>query len=214
MATAVSFSAPIMRWTSSPARSRHLRRGADAQHNPKYLGRYRQRRVRHRRSHDDQQFPDGLHGGPDGCAQSAATGCGTDIATCAAAGAPDRFSNLAQDKADYIARLTYGLPTLSFAQAPREAAPAAGLTHPSCWRPCTAAIPPLRKRSPERRYVRQSPDSTINQIIMNTETNAIAAFYGTPLSYWSRLDLFSAKATSRASPALSHWLQAMSSSPM
>jgi uncharacterized protein with beta-barrel porin domain len=34
--------------------------------------------------------------------------------------------------------------------------------------------------------------STINQIIVNTETNALAAFYGTPLSYWSRIDLFSA----------------------
>jgi subtilase-type serine protease len=53
-------------------------------------------------------------------------GCGTSIATCSATSAPDRFSNAAQNQADYIARLTYGLPTLSFAQAPREQAPAGG----------------------------------------------------------------------------------------
>ena len=28
--------------------------------------------------------------------------------------------------------------------------------------------------------------NTINQIIVNTETNALAAFYGTTLSYWAR----------------------------
>ncbi|MFG1392133.1 autotransporter domain-containing protein [Xanthobacter agilis] len=36
-------------------------------------------------------------------------GCGTDIATCVASQAPDRFSNYAKNKADYEYRLTYGL---------------------------------------------------------------------------------------------------------
>ncbi len=34
--------------------------------------------------------------------------------------------------------------------------------------------------------------NTINQIIVNTETNALAAFYGTSLSYWTRIDLYTA----------------------
>ena len=34
-----------------------------------------------------------------------------------------------------------------------------------------------------------NPTSTVNQIVVNTETNALAAFYGTSLSYWSRINL-------------------------
>jgi subtilase-type serine protease len=34
--------------------------------------------------------------------------------------------------------------------------------------------------------------STINQIIINSETNALSAFYGTSLSYWSRINLYAA----------------------
>ena len=33
---------------------------------------------------------------------------------------------------------------------------------------------------------------TVNQILVNTETNALAAFYGASLSYWSRINLYSA----------------------
>jgi autotransporter-associated beta strand protein len=40
------------------------------------------------------------------------TGCGTDIASCAASGSPDRFSNSAQNRSDYNFRLTYGLPSV------------------------------------------------------------------------------------------------------
>jgi subtilase-type serine protease len=121
-------------------------------------------------------------------------GCGTTIAACAAAGAPDRFSNLAQDRADYTARLTYGLPTLSFAQAPREAAPAGGpdasiLLATVYGGDSTAA----KNIAPAGGMFGSLKTSTINQILVNTETNAIAPFYGTPLSYWARLDLFSAE---------------------
>ena len=34
--------------------------------------------------------------------------------------------------------------------------------------------------------------NTINQIIVNTETNAMSGFYGTSLSYWSRINLYDA----------------------
>jgi subtilase-type serine protease len=39
-------------------------------------------------------------------------GCGTDLATCATSGAPDRFSNTQQNRSDYTFRLTYGLPSV------------------------------------------------------------------------------------------------------
>lgn len=121
------------------------------------------------------------------------TGCGTTIAACAAAGAPDRFSNLAQHRADYTARLTYGLQTLSFAQAPREAAPAGGpdasILLATVYGGDTTAAKAL---APAGGLFGNLSTNTINQILVNTETNAIAPFYGTALSYWARLDLFSA----------------------
>jgi len=121
------------------------------------------------------------------------TGCGSDLATCSATSTPDRFSNAAQNQADYIARLTYGLPTLSFAQAPREQAPAGGpdasILLATLYGGSTAAAKTI---APNGGILGSLQTSTINQIIVNTETNAFAAFYGTPLSYWSRIDLFSA----------------------
>lgn len=120
-------------------------------------------------------------------------GCGSSIATCSATSAPDRFSNLAQNQADYIARLTYGLPTLSFAQAPREQAPAGGPDASILLATLYGGSTPAAKTiAPNGGILGSLQTSTINQIIVNTETNAFATFYGTPLSYWSRLDLFSA----------------------
>jgi uncharacterized protein with beta-barrel porin domain len=122
------------------------------------------------------------------------TGCGTDIATCVASGAPDRFSNLAQNKADYTARLTYGLQTLSFAEAPREAAPKGGpdasILLATVYGGDSAAAKNL---APAGGMLGSLTTNTINQILVNTETNAIAPFYGSALSYWARLDLFSAE---------------------
>ena len=37
-------------------------------------------------------------------------GCGTDLATCAAAAAPDRFGDPRRNREEYVFRLTYGLP--------------------------------------------------------------------------------------------------------
>jgi subtilase-type serine protease len=119
-------------------------------------------------------------------------GCGTDIATCVATSAPDRLSNLAQDQADYTARLTYGLQTLSFAQAPREAAPASGdasILLATVYGGDTASAKNL---APSGGMLGSLTTNTINQIIINTETNAIAGFFGTALSYWARIDLVSA----------------------
>ena len=126
------------------------------------------------------------------------TGCGSDLATCSATSTPDRFSNAAQNQADYIARLTYGLLTLSFAQAPREQAPAgepdASILLATLYGGSTAAAKTI---APNGGILGSLQTSTISQIIVNTETNAFAAFYGTPLSYWSRIDLFSAAVYSR-----------------
>ena len=122
------------------------------------------------------------------------TSCGTTIVACIAAGAPDRFSNLAQDRADYTARLTYGLQTLSFAQAPREAAPKNGpdasiLLATVYGGDSTAA----KNIAPAGGMFGSLMTNTINQILVNTETNAIAGIYGSDMSYWARLDLFSAE---------------------
>ena len=123
------------------------------------------------------------------------TGCGSSIATCSATSAQDRFSNAAQNQADYIARLTYGLQTLSFAQAPREQAPAGGpdasILLATLYGGSSAAAKAI---APNGGILGSLQTSTVNQIIVNTETNALAEFFGTPLSYWSRIDLFSAAA--------------------
>ncbi|CAM3089993.1 autotransporter family protein [Methylobacterium mesophilicum] len=122
--------------------------------------------------------------------------CGDTVAACAGgaantAGNPYVPSGASQ--AAYQQRLTYGLPTLTFAQAPREAAPAGGPDAAILLAPLyggsTAAA---RTLAPQGGLYGQLSTATINQIVVNTQTNALAAFYGSPLSYWSRIDLYSA----------------------
>ncbi len=122
--------------------------------------------------------------------------CGNTVATCAAGSANttgDPYVASAANQALYQQRLTYGLPTLSFAQAPREAAPAGGPDASILLAPVyggsTAAAQQI---APTGGLYGNLQTSTINQIIVNTETNALAAFYGTALSYWARIDLYSA----------------------
>uniref|UniRef100_UPI0035C99D9B autotransporter outer membrane beta-barrel domain-containing protein n=1 Tax=uncultured Methylobacterium sp. TaxID=157278 RepID=UPI0035C99D9B len=125
-----------------------------------------------------------------------ATQCGASVATCAASAANttnNPYVPSAANQALYQSRLTYGLPTLTFAQAPREAAPAGGpdasiLLAPLYGGSTTAA----RTLAPLGGLYGALQTSTINQIILNTEMNALAAFYGSALSYWSRIDLYSA----------------------
>ena len=129
-------------------------------------------------------------------AQGSAAGCGATIAACATSAANtanDPYVPSAANQALYQSRLTYGLPTLTFAQAPQEAAPAGGpdasiLLAPIYGGSTTAA----QTIAPTGGTNGTLQTSTINQIIQNTETNALAAFYGTSLSYWSRIDLYSA----------------------
>ncbi|TXM89214.1 phosphatase PAP2 family protein, partial [Methylobacterium sp. WL116] len=122
--------------------------------------------------------------------------CGNTVAACAASAAntaSNPYVPSAANQALYQARLTYGLPTLTFAQAPRETAPVNGpdasiLLAPLYGGSTTAA----RTIAPNGGLYGNLQTGTINQILVNTETNALAAFYGTALSYWSRLDLYSA----------------------
>ena len=122
--------------------------------------------------------------------------CGNTVAACAASAANttnNPYVPSAANQALYQSRLTYGLPTLSFAQAPREAAPANGpdasiLLAPLYGGSTSAA----RTIAPNGGLFGNLQTGTINQILVNTETNALAALYGTALSYWSRLDLYSA----------------------
>ncbi|MCJ2139297.1 phosphatase PAP2 family protein [Methylobacterium sp. E-066] len=122
--------------------------------------------------------------------------CGNTVAACAGSSANttgNPYVPSAANQAAYQARLTYGLPTLTFAQAPREAAPAGGpdasiLLAPLYGGSTTAA----RTLAPNGGLYGQLSTDTINQIVVNTQTNALAAFYGSPLSYWSRIDLYSA----------------------
>jgi len=122
--------------------------------------------------------------------------CGGTIASCATSAANtanNPYVPSAANQATYQNRLTDGLPTLSFAQAPPEAAPA-GAADASILLATVygGSTPAALQIAPNGGIYGNLQTSTINQIIMNTETMALAAFYGTSLSYWSRLDLYSA----------------------
>ncbi len=76
-------------------------------------------------------------------------GCGTSFATCATSPSNENvnpYAPSAENAAVYAARLTYGLPTLTFAQAPQKPRPRAVRTRRSCSRPSTAAAPAPRRR--------------------------------------------------------------------
>jgi subtilase-type serine protease len=117
-------------------------------------------------------------------------GC-SSVSACVNAGSP--LAPSAANLAAYTANLTYGLPTLSFTAAPREAAPAGGpdasILLATVYGGSRAAAMAI---SPTGGILGNLQTSTINQIIVNTETNALSAFNGTPLSYWSRINLYTA----------------------
>jgi subtilase-type serine protease len=66
-----------------------------------------------------------------------AAGCGTSVASCAASQS-NPYAPSSANAATYASNLTYGLPTLSFKQAPQEAAPAGAPMPQSCSPPSTA----------------------------------------------------------------------------
>ncbi len=138
-------------------------------------------------------------------------GCGGSLAACAASNPYNTYSattyanapfvtnagstTASENSAIYQSRLTYGLPTLSFTTAPREQAPTGGpdasILLATIYGGSTAAAQGLAN-SVGGALDGNLSTATINQIIVNTETNALAAFYGTSLSYWARLDLYDA----------------------
>ena len=137
--------------------------------------------------------------------------CGGSLAACAANNPYNTYSaatygsqpfvtnagttTASINAAIYAGRLTLGLPTLSFAQAPREGAPAGGpdasILLATLYGGSTPAAQGLAASVGGALYGNLST-GTINQVIVNTENNALAAFYGTPLSYWSRINLYAA----------------------
>lgn len=123
-----------------------------------------------------------------------ASQCGAAVATCATSAAnTNPYAPSAANQALYQQRLTYGLPTLTYAQAPREAAPGGGPDASILLAPVFGGSTAAAKTiAPNGGISGSLQTDTINQIIVNTEGVALAAFYGTPLSYWTRLDLYSA----------------------
>jgi uncharacterized protein with beta-barrel porin domain len=125
---------------------------------------------------------------------------GTEAIDAAAASNPYNSYSLTNysgqgstNSAIYDYRMNYGLPTLSYAVAPREQAPADGpdasILLATVYGGSTAAA---RTLAPDGGIDGALSTATVNQIIVNTETQALAAFYGTDLSYWSRVDLYDA----------------------
>jgi subtilase-type serine protease len=128
--------------------------------------------------------------------------CGGSLAACAASNPYNTYSTstygtaaASTNAAIYQSRMTYGLPALSYTQAPREQAPAGGpdasILLATIYGGSSAQAQALAT-SVGGPLTANLSTSTINQIIVNTENNAIAAFYGTSLSYWTRINLYDA----------------------
>ncbi|UHC13739.1 autotransporter domain-containing protein [Methylobacterium currus] len=122
--------------------------------------------------------------------------CGASVAACATSAAntaSNPYLPSAANQALHQQRQTFGLPTLTFAQAPREAAPAGGPDASILLAPLYGGSSNAAQRiAPTGGLYGSLATGTINQIVVNTESNALAAFSGTPLSYWSRVDLYAA----------------------
>ncbi len=116
--------------------------------------------------------------------------CGS--ANCAA-DKSNPYAPSASNAQVYADRLTYGLPTDSYAQAPREQAPAGGPDASILLAPIFGGGAPAAVAiAPAGGIYGKLATSTINQIIVNTEGQALQTFYGTDLSYWSRVNLYAA----------------------
>jgi uncharacterized protein with beta-barrel porin domain/membrane-associated phospholipid phosphatase len=120
--------------------------------------------------------------------------CGASVTACASSSTnQNSLSPSAANAATYASLLNYGLPTLSYTQAPREQAPAGGpdasILLATVYGGSTSAAQTL---APSGGLDGSLSTGTINQILVNTEGQALSAFYGTPLSYWSRINLYAA----------------------
>lgn len=118
--------------------------------------------------------------------------CGGSIASCAAS-QTNPYAPSAANAAVYSSRLTYNLPTLTYAQAPQEQAPSgspdASILLATLYGGDSAAAKVI---APTGGIAGKLATSTIKQILVNTEGEALSAFYGSSLSYWSRLNLYGA----------------------
>jgi uncharacterized protein with beta-barrel porin domain/membrane-associated phospholipid phosphatase len=143
--------------------------------------------------------------------QTQTASCGGTIAACAANNTYNSYSattygsqpyvtntgttTASINAAIYAGRLTEGLPTLSYTQAPREQAPTnasdASILLATLYGGSSTAAKGLAASVGGALYGNLSTN-TINQIIVNTENNALSAFYGTALSYWTRINLYAA----------------------
>ncbi len=146
------------------------------------------------------------------------SGCGGSITACAATNPYNTYSATtyayqaaadgvtgasasAENAAIYAYRLTYGLPTYTYAQAPREMTDTTGLTAAILLSTvyggqgnaqAQALANAANGGSSGAGSLANLTTGTINQIIYNTEGQALQAFYGTQLSYWSRINLYAA----------------------
>ncbi len=120
--------------------------------------------------------------------------CGGTIAACSnSTASANPYTPSAANLASYTANLTYGLPTLTLAQAPQEAIPTGGPDAGILLAPLYGGSSAAAKAIvPGFGLDGLLSSSTIDQILQNTETNALAAFYGTSLSYYTRLNLYAA----------------------
>ena len=120
--------------------------------------------------------------------------CGGTIAACSnSAASANPYTASAANAAAYTANLTYGLPTLTLAQAPQEALPVGGADPGILLAPLYGGSTAAAKAIVLGAGLDGTLSSaTIDQILQNTENNALAAFYGTSLSYYTRLNLYAA----------------------
>ncbi len=137
---------------------------------------------------------------------AAAAACG-GLTTCAATNPYNAYSAStyayqgATNSAIYQYRMTYGLPTYTFAQAPREMNDGQGNTAAILLATLYGGSDNQQAKNLANAVTGGTngagiygslSTATINQIIYNTEGQALQAFYGTQLSYWSRIDLYDA----------------------
>ncbi|MCW2314943.1 outer membrane autotransporter protein [Rhodoblastus acidophilus] len=134
-------------------------------------------------------------------------GCGGTLAACAASNPYNSYSAStyayqgATNAAIVQYRQTYGVATYSFAQAPRELADTQGNTAAILLSTLYGGQGDAQAQNLANAVTGGTTGAgilanlttgTINQIIANTETQAIQAFYGSQLSYWTRINLYDA----------------------
>jgi uncharacterized protein with beta-barrel porin domain/membrane-associated phospholipid phosphatase len=127
---------------------------------------------------------------------AASANCGKSLATCATSATnANPYAPSAANAAIYAARMTYGLPTI--AGGAKELADTTGLDA------STLLVSVYGGSSSAARSLMSAmgittgmygnlSTATIRQIIANTESDPFAAFVGTQLSYWSRINLYAA----------------------